>query len=92
MSCNLYVVIELNDGKKETFSIPIKTDSAIYERNRLRELFKSNYVIFSTEDDILAYPSTSIRSIRMSKIFRSVESKEIDSFLPLSSFKNVHRH
>lgn len=92
MPCNLFVVVELNDGKKETFSIPVNMDSAIYEKKRMQELFKSNYVIFSTDDDILAYPSTSIRSIRMSKFLNSIESKEIDTFLPLSSFKNVHQH
>ncbi|GAB4057293.1 hypothetical protein GCM10028811_03430 [Uliginosibacterium sediminicola] len=88
---SFFIVVELHDGTKETFSIPDIPNNEIIEKLRFKEFFNSNYLIFSTDDDVLLFPVTSVRSVRMSKSLFSKSAQSLDSLLPVSSFKNANR-
>lgn len=88
---NLFIVVELNDGSKETFSISTQGTNEMAEKIRFKDFFQSNYLIFSTEDDVLMFPVNSVRSIRMSKNPPQKGMAGMDSLLPAACFKNASR-
>jgi hypothetical protein len=85
---NMFIVIEFHDGKKEAFSFPVQSTNQIIEKMRLKEFMQSNYLVFSTDDDVLFFPIQAVRSIRLSR-YNAIT--DIHSLLPLSSFKNAER-
>ena len=91
MRGKLVVRLELVDGTTETFLLPVRSNSEMIDKIRFRELFQSNYLTFSTEDDVLIFPVCSVRSMKISKhsIYGPVEG--LDAILPVSTFKNVSR-
>lgn len=87
----LIVRLDLLDGTSETFLVPLRQNSEIIEKIRFRELFQSNYLTFSTEDDVLIFPVCSVKSLRISKHSIHGPVQGLDGVLPVSSFRNASR-
>jgi len=91
MKESLFVVVELNNGERESFTVPLKGKNAVVEKLRFQEFFQSNYIIFSTDDDVMLFPVSSVVSVRMSIFDQTGWKQDIEPYLPVSTFKNAAR-
>lgn len=91
MKESLFVVVELNNGERESFTIPLNEKSAMVEKLRFKEFFQSNYIIFSTPDDVMLFPINSVISVKMSIFDQTGWKRDMEPYLPISTFRNANR-
>ena len=88
MGPSRYLVIEFIDGKKETFSFPRQIEDEAARKFAVAQFFKSPFVIIETADEVLIYPFTNIKCLRMS----SETSSAGDKPLPATAIRGAEQH
>ena len=88
MGPSRYLVIEFIDGKKETFSFPRQIEDEAARKLAIAQFLKSPFVIIETTDEVLVYPFSNIKCLRMSSEAISAGEKP----LPATTIRGAEQH
>ncbi|MEC5387759.1 hypothetical protein VVD49_18650 [Uliginosibacterium sp. H3] len=92
MELNRFLLIEFLDGKKESFYFPTQADTAMARKFRMEDFLKGQFITIQVENELLLYPVSAIRSIRMSGLGGPALEEFIGSSLPISTIRGAEQN